>query len=483
MAEQKPKPDQPSSAHSEMAPDLRMLRALSSGTQAMRAARDTYLPKAEHESDPHYEARLTSTFLHPGFADAVRTSADLPFRKPVTIGEDSDPDLVAIADDVDMRHRNITQFARDVMEDGCEAGLSHILVEFPVVDRQVVRTLADEKRLGLRPYFVHIKAENLLAAYTTMINGRSVVTEARFLEESIDTDGAFGERRARRVRHYKSDVIDIWVEDGDDWRLEDSTPNSLGFVPLVTLYAGKKRRDYVVKPLFLDLAHKNIEHWQSSSEQRNILRYGRFAMLAVSGMDGDEKNPIKIGPSRILGTPDPHGKWYYVEPQGSAIDLGFKDLQRIEDQMRMLSLKAHRPDDGKNDVTATEAMLTERKVTTPIQQVALNLQDTLRIAFWYAGRWMGKADANIDLSIDTEFELPFDAGDFEKVQAMRARGDLSRNTLWAEAQRRGILGQQFDAEKEAELIEAEGPALDADLGSGIEDGDQDEDNEDEAKAA
>ena len=48
---------------------------------------------------------------------------------------------------------------------------------------------------------------------------------------------------------------------------------------------------------------------------------------------------------------------------------------------------------------------------------------------------------------------------------MRASGDLSRDTVWEEAKRRGLLGPKFDADAEGARIESEPPAFAEEDGS------------------
>jgi len=70
----------------------------------------------------------------------------------------------------------------------------------------------------------------------------------------------------------------------NEWVLIDNGPMTLGKIPLVTHYTFRIG-DFIARPPFEDLSWLNIEHWQSSSDQRNALRYGRSAILFLQGFN------------------------------------------------------------------------------------------------------------------------------------------------------------------------------------------------------
>ena len=61
-----------------------------------------------------------------------------------------------------------------------------------------------------------------------------------------------------------------------------------------------------------DLADKNIEHWQSASDQRNALTVARFPMLAGKGLTQKEMEDIVLAPNQSLSTENPAGEFYYL---------------------------------------------------------------------------------------------------------------------------------------------------------------------------
>ncbi len=56
---------------------------------------------------------------------------------------------------------------------------------------------AAEKELNRRPYFVHIKAEDMIGWKTETVHGKETLAQIRFREIATVADGEFGEKNAR----------------------------------------------------------------------------------------------------------------------------------------------------------------------------------------------------------------------------------------------------------------------------------------------
>ena len=63
------------------------------------------------------------------------------------------------------------------------------------------RTLADDEQEGLRPYWVHVRPENLIFAHAEIIDGKEVLTHIRIAEIVSEMVG-FTEVFKERIRVY-----------------------------------------------------------------------------------------------------------------------------------------------------------------------------------------------------------------------------------------------------------------------------------------
>lgn len=457
MAKDKTDVSTTSSAYDRMSPRWRLINTLLGGTEAMREAGREYTPQHVEESNEAYERRLSRTTLL-NFFEAVHDSlTSRPFRDPITLKEDVPQPLVELAEDIDLLGNHLNVFARSWFSEGLAQGLSHVLVDFPTSPREESgpRTLDDDRRERLRPYWVRVAPENLIAAYSE--DGQ--LAHVRIKEVTVERDG-FYEQTVERVRVLEPGTWQVYRRgQGKKWTLEDEGTTGLSYIPLVTFYTGKRQGEFEVKPPLTDLAHLNISHWQSSSDQRHVLTVARFPILAVSGVT--DVDGVRIGPNNYLTTPDPQGKWYYVEHTGAAIEAGRKDLETLEDQMASHGAEFLKRRPGTQ--TATERALDSAESVSSLEAMALDFRDALEIALSVTADWL-----RLDEGGSVEMTTSFSEGEASAIKAeillkLRAARDLSRSALLAEMQALGFLPEDFDAEIDAELLTEESSELTAGL--------------------
>lgn len=456
----KPTVATPSSAYLRMAPRWRMIDVLLGGTETMRAAGDEFLPQYDNETNKNYEARKARATLLNMTEQTLDTLAGKPFREAIVLGEDVPTPIVDLSEDIDMQGNNLQAFCRTWFREGWAKGFSHVLVEHPTPEEKtdgdgvpVVRTLDDDRREGLRPFWVHIKPECLIAAYSMVEFGQEVLTHVRILERTVERIG-WAEVEKVRVRVLEPGLWQLWApnEKGDEWHVESEGTTSLGYIPLVTFYAGKRSGLMECKPPLTDLAFLNVAHWQSSSDQRNVLTVSRFPILAASGVAADQK--VNIGPNNFLTTEDVQGKWYYVEHTGAAISAGATDLSSLEDQMASYGAEFLRKKPG--DETATGRALDSAESSSYLASTVRDFQDCVEQAMQFTADWLS-LDAGGSVTINADVDLSeADSAEMDTLLKMRAARDISRKTLLGEMQSRGVLSDDFDEEADAELLQEEG---------------------------
>src|SRR5215218_9962457 len=99
----------PTAEHNRLVERARLPRTLMGGTRAMRAAGELYLPRFAAETNVNYNARLGRSTLFNAFKKTVADMTGRVFAKPVTLGKDVPPELVAFAENIDLagRHLNV----------------------------------------------------------------------------------------------------------------------------------------------------------------------------------------------------------------------------------------------------------------------------------------------------------------------------------------------------------------------------------------
>ncbi len=301
-----------SSSSAQMLVRTQMIRAVYGGTETMRDQGEAFLPRYEKESKPRYDARLASTFALNKTREAVDAASAKPFRTLVTV-TNGDPDLDLWLKDIDLTGNHLHIFGHAHFNDSMLVGQGHILVDHPTTMN--LPNLAAQQASGVRPFMKRIRDDNLLAAYTERVGGDNQVLHARIADTRVQRNPDFTESIINQVYVLEVEpgavagIVQLWEKpaSGGDWVLVGESPLTMNEVPLVSMFAGDTEGAYVTRPIFLDLAFKQIEHWISSSDQRSILSAARFPMLAASGVeiDPEDESGFAIGPFKVLYSPDP----------------------------------------------------------------------------------------------------------------------------------------------------------------------------------
>ena len=453
---------QPGPEHDAMSKKWAKLRTVEAGTEAMRKAGEKYLTKFAAEGVKPYANRLSRSVLLNGVRRAKTSLAGKIFSKPVTMGEDNSANFIEWANDIDLQGNDLHQFAKRIFDDALLAGLTHIYVEFP--DTTGAETLADEQ--GARPYLIHIKPENLIGGLRKIVDGREILMQIRWFETTQKAGSeeftTVDVNRIRVIEHEdlenpQSPIFVRIFEEQDGGEFEEMTELqrvvTLDRIPLVTFYTD--RTGFLTSRLPLeDLADKNIEHWNSASDQRNILTFARFPQQTAVGVPKDFD--MEIGPNRIHIAEDKDAKFGVLETSGAAIAAGRTDMEDLKNEMQMLAMEPLMP--GSGNPTATGRALDTAEANSALQSMALGLKDTLENAIAFMGDWSNEQAGSVN--VNTEFGLTFNEQvHIDALLRMRAGGDLSQATLWEEQKRRGVLDEAFDPEEEKQLIDDEGPAL------------------------
>lgn len=460
----------PCGAYLEMAQRWELLHDLLGGTKKMREKAEKWLPREEAESQVSYSARINRSFLYGALNDTRIKLRAKPFSRPVDVKEaDALPDMLQlIEDDADNARSSLTAFASALFDDALIHGLTHLMVDFP--DTGGAQSLAEERERQIHPYFVHVKAESLIGWQSEMdpSTGREVLTQVRIKTEKTENDGNFGQKEVEYVHVWTRESVTTYRESKgkEDYELVGEKPHSFGSIPLYTVYFNQTGFMTAAPPLE-DLAWLNLEHWQSSSEQRNVLHVARVPILYERGAgqqvgaNGKAQGggPVVISTSRMRQTAKSPSEadLSWVEVGGKSIDAGQNDLAKIEERMQMLGMQPLLETTSK---TATEAGIGEARAHSAIKSWCWALNDALFEGYYMAAKWIkAKLPEKFAVSVWDKFELEARSDtDMTQLMGMRAAGDISRRRLLIEAKRRGKFGEDFDVEKElAETQDAELP--------------------------
>lgn len=445
-------PDYRCSFYTDQCPRWMMIDALMGGTEAMRAAGEEYLPKFSSEASDTWRQRLERAVLLNYFRKTVVGYTGKPFGKPIEIPEDLPEQIEDVLEDVDGHGTSFDTFAQRGFQVGVAKGIVHAMIDFPeALDEQA--SAEDEARL--QPTVTLLEPESVIGARH---DANGTLEQVRIYECCMEPDGAFGEKKVERVRVLEPKRWRVFRREVNKkrWVLESEGINTLGEIAFVTFKTddeGFMRS----RPPLLDLAYKNVEHWQSSSDQRNCLTVARFPILVGSGVN--PQDPVALGPNNYVGLREVNATLKFVEHGGAAISAGRTDLEDIKAEMAVLGLTLLLPQQS-GAPTATAKAVDGAESVTELQRLVGLYENFLNEIVYWVARWL-------DMSHDDAFELEavhinqdyakllnMDAG----VQALltaRTGKDISRKALVQALKRRNILPADFDIEDDQEQLDEE----------------------------
>ena len=478
----------PTAAYNRMAEAWSLISDLMGGTGVMRSRGEAWLPREPNETPANYKVRLNRSFLYGAFKDTVEKTVAKPFSKPITVQEDDglpEP-LSEISEDVDRAGVDITQLGRMVFETMIAFGKAHVFIDFPNTGGTL--TLGQERERKVRPLFKFVHPQDLIGWRTeTTPDGEERLVQARIREFKTEPDGKYSDKEVEYIRVLNSSLppditadpagegeMPVNVATGGSWELHkrqddgsyvmvDSGSYTYPGVPLVTFYS-KRTKFMEAEPPLEDLAELNLEHYQSSSDQRNVLRFARIGMIAMTGVSQDEMDQkTTIAPNATLRSVNPEAKFYYVEHSGKAIEAGERDISHLEQKMEVLGMKPFVARSQQD--TATGKQIDKGEDESNVMTWARSLENGFEECYEVAAEWVG-VELPDDFKIDvfTDFSMVTgDAAQAEFLLKCRTSRELSQPTFLREIKRRGILSDDLDVDDEIDLISTEGPTFDQQL--------------------
>lgn len=410
-------PSTKSAAFAAMTTTFFKVDALAGGTDTMRAAGKLLLPKHPDEEEVNYAKRLSTSTLVNFYGEAIDAAVGRAFKAPVKV-ENFGGALAPLLTDIDGAGNTLDQFGQEQFWHKIHHGVTYAAVDFPTLEVKP-RTLADVKRLAARPYAYLIAAPSVLGAYSKFENGCERLVHFRWLTSRIEpAEDHLSETVVAVVKAYNQPdaygpiTLTTWEKRDSGWvQLEPLLIEGVSTIPVVCDY-GWRTGFYLGKPVLGSLAELNIAHWQSRSEQTNILSVVRVPFLHAALEHANKQRPapngrtvseeFKLTPHKatITGKDD---KIQWVEASGSSIEQGFKDIDWLEAKMSMMTLTPSTSKTG--NVTATETAITAAEASAKLTALAVSTGQALSKVLFLLSEFAGSPAPTVKVSLDASFEV------------------------------------------------------------------------------
>ena len=436
---------------------LTIVRDLWGGTERLRAATTSYLPKAPGERTDDYNIRLERSVFFNAFRRTVEGLCGLVFRKDPVLGDDVPPQIVEDWENIDNAGTHGDVFLHDLMVDAEAAGHSLILVDYPKTPEGVRLTRADEQ--PLRPYWVPIKKDNVRSWRTDIRDGALVLTQLVLKECQYVPDGRFGMKEQERYRVFTDDGVDVRWElmaitaDRKTVVVDEGSYPTQAEIPIAEVKTSGSKSLFESDPPLIDLAHLNIAHYQQWSDYATSIHKTCVPIFVATGLNmtgpNGETLDLVLGPNAAIVTSNPNASAMYVAHDGAALGSARMSLEDLKNEMGTLGLSMLAPQ--KRSAETAEAKRMDKATTdSALAVTARGLQDAAERAMGFHAAYYGLDDGG-SIEVNRDFE-----GIMMDAPVMQAYGQLVAAGFPPMAVLKALqLGGRIGADEDLDALEME----------------------------
>lgn len=406
-------PSTQSAASRRQAPAVTRARDLWGGDAAVKERTTEYLPQAPLESTKNYTARLKRSVFHNFFRRTVEGLSGFVFRKDPVLEEDV-PEIIKVQwENIDNAGTHGDVFVRDLFTDALATGHAAILVDFPDTGPRTLR-LDEERKAGVRPYWVPLKKEQLWSWRTVLEAGRIIVSQLVVKETTIEPAGKFGEVEVTRYRVFTRDVTPTGVVVA--WSLQRVTEDKKVIVdrfgtyptqveiPIAEVPTSGRIGLFESDPPLADVAALTIAHYQIWSDGANSIHKTCVPLLFTSGfsLQNADGSPVAIGPDHGINSESPDGDAKYVTHGGESLGSVKQWLDDLKADIGALGLAMLAPQ--KRAAETLGAKRLDRQGEESMLAVsARGLQDACERALTFHARYLA-LDSGGSITINRMFD-------------------------------------------------------------------------------
>lgn len=438
-------------AHTAQAQRYKLWGDLYAGGEAVEQ-NPAYLTRHPFEPESQFKIRQERA-AYTNYAEAIVTvfSSALMRKPPQRTLPAALADLLP---NVDRIGTAADVFFGDRVRVAAAEGISFVLVDMPPAPEGGT-TVAQDKQAGRRPYFVPLRADEVIN-WGLGDDGELawvVVREETYSEAKPWTTRA----RLLRYRLWTSTMFEVW-EVGEDGKSEATMVSSgnheLGMVPVVP-FMYERKAPMVGNSALRGVASLCLRVYRRENERDKMLFDCAVPLFFAKGFDTKDLDAFVRSSSNGITSTMPDADIKYVEPDGKS----FASLREaISDDMkaiREVALRQVRPD-SKAIESGYSKRIDNQQLNSALVRFALSSCAAEQRCWMLAEKWLRGAGDAVEVTYNTDFDVDALSGDLVRsLLEVRKNRDISRETLWKSLARLEVLPEDFDPEIEAALLEDE----------------------------
>ena len=466
-------------AYAEYLPKWQRCRDGCGGQDLVKSRTVGYLPMLPGDDAGRYESYLARALYFNASGRTKQAFLGMAFHKPpnVKVGNDA---LVA---DASLDGRNLTGYARSIVEQVVEVGRAGTLVDWSESEE--------------RPYFVTYKAEQIRNWQVSRVGGKMVLARV-VLEEWVEkgsvalpndpmatadaTGDAYQPEMELQYRELLltggSYVVRVWrkveqdavngMKGKEEWLMvKEATPSrrgsSMTFIPFV-FHGATGIGTEPDRPPLEDIVDVNLSHYRSSAD----LEHGRFFVSLpqpwLTGVTSSEAIVMGSGKAWLIEQPDAKVGMLEFTGQGlGALEKALADKERMMAVLGSRMLEA-----PKREVETAEAMQIRAMADgTTLTQIVQSVSESMTEACAMAILWTLPADAQpetareqVKFQISTDFlTKKMSPDELRAVVAAWQGGAMTKSSMVWALHRGEYTDPQRTVDEELALLDSEQPPM------------------------
>jgi hypothetical protein len=437
------------------------------GSDAIKAAGETYLPKLGGQDQKRYDSYKLRAVWYNATSRTLQAMLGCQFRKPPTVAW---PDALTLhLKDITLTGLSLPLFAYLLEREVWTTGRYGVLVDYPDPT-----TAAP----GSRPKWIGYPAERIRNWQTRRVGEATVLSLVVLADDREDLDPAdpFVPVITPQLRVLRLDEADLYVVDlyrqvtatdasgqaRTTWQLAETFEPTIrgariAYIPY-RFFAPSGAEPTPEKPPLLDLVDLNLAHYRNAADLEHGRHYCGLPTPWVAGFNIDEDQELVIGSQAAWVATDPAAHAGMLEFTGQG--LGALEHALQEKEAKMAAIGARLIEEPKKDAETAETLRLRQSGEQSIVQTAGQVtgEGLTVCAAWHLA-WLGVDPEAASIALNADFAaIPLSAPELTALWQVYQSGGMSWETFYYQLQKGEIARPDITAEQERHLIDTQGPA-------------------------
>ncbi len=446
-------------------------RDMIAGDDAVKAKKETYVPRLSEQDDTQYLAMLNRPVYEGYTSRTLDGMTGLIFSKAPAV--EAPESLKLSFDNIDLAGKTLTDLAQDTVEDVFATDRVGLLVDRASVDTKGM-TNGEVEALKLRPFIKAYPTESIINWKYDSINNQQVLSLVVLKESKEKWSDEFTseketiyrvlslEKGIYRVRIFENqtkgegkNAVTQWIATSDIYPKMNNAP--MTEIPFIGITSTSLGLD-VKKPPLYDMAKVNLTHFKTNVEYYHGMHFTALPTPYMTGYQSDDDEEIKIGSTSILTLSDPSATLGYLEFSGDGLGTLEREKTNQKETMVVLGSNMLQSDKKTAEAENTVAMRNAGQ-NASIVSVADTVSRGIELALNIANKWNSSLE-KVTYKLNTDYNLiKLDAQSLTAYVQAWLSGAMSHEELFLNLQKGELIKESKTFEEHQTQIEEETPNL------------------------